>query len=175
MRTIETVVYKFSELSEEAKQKAIENLSTINVDHEWYDSTYEDAENIGIKIDSFDIDRGSYCNGKFIEDSNHCANAIIKNHVESCDTFKDAKNFLDEWGKLVTKYSDGINTDKVHEDKEYEFDQEADELESEFLKTILEDYRIILQKDYEYQTSEEAIKESIEANECEFTENGKLE
>jgi len=32
----------------------------------------------------------------------------------------------------------------------------------------------MLQKEYEYQMSDEAIIETIEANEYEFTENGKL-
>jgi len=60
MRTIETTVYKFDELSDEAKQQSIENLYDLNVDYEWWDCTYEDAENIGLKISEFDLDRASY-------------------------------------------------------------------------------------------------------------------
>ena len=47
-------------------------------------------------------------------------------------------------------------------------------LEAEFLKSILEDYSIILQKEYEYLTSREAVEETIEANDYHFTENGNL-
>ena len=43
MKTIETIVYQFDELTPEAQQKAIERLCSINVDFEWWDSTYEDA------------------------------------------------------------------------------------------------------------------------------------
>jgi len=89
MRIKETKLYHFDELSEEAKQKAIEGLSDINTDYEWWESTYEDAENIGLKLTSFGLDR--------------------------------------------------------------------------------------MQKDYEHLTSSEAIIETIQANEYEFTENGKLE
>ena len=64
-RTIRTKVYLFSELSDQAKQKVIEDNYDINVDYEWWESAYEDAANIGLKITGFDIDRGSYCNGEF--------------------------------------------------------------------------------------------------------------
>ncbi len=52
--------------------------------------------------------------------------------------------------------------------------EELENDEDEFLKELLEDYRIILQKEYEYQTSEEAIIGTIEANEYEFTQDGKM-
>ena len=35
MRIRETKVYPFDELSEDVKEKAIEKLYDINVDHEW--------------------------------------------------------------------------------------------------------------------------------------------
>ena len=37
-------------LSDKAKQKAIEKFYDINVDYDWWDSVYEDAKNIGLKI-----------------------------------------------------------------------------------------------------------------------------
>ena len=60
MRYEKIKVYEFNELSEEAKEKAIEKLWNINVDYEWWDCVYDDAENIGLKIKEFDLDRGSY-------------------------------------------------------------------------------------------------------------------
>jgi len=38
MKTIETAVYTFSELSDKAQERALEKLYDINVDFEWYDS-----------------------------------------------------------------------------------------------------------------------------------------
>ena len=49
-RTIRTKVYLFSELSEKVKQKVINDNYDINVDYEWWESAYEDAANIGLKI-----------------------------------------------------------------------------------------------------------------------------
>jgi|GEM_PF-1132901 len=174
MKTKTITLYDFKELSESAKQKAIEKLYDINIDYEWYDSTYEDAKNIGLKITGFDIDRARYCNGNFIKDANYTANKIKSEHGVNCETYKTADTFLQNWDKLVAKYSDG-DGEKVLPENEYKFDTEADELEDEFLKSILEDYRIILSKEYDYLTSKAAIIETINANEYTFTEDGTLE
>ena len=171
--TVTTKVYSFAELSESAKENAIQELSDINTDYEWWDSEYEDAANVGIKITGFDLGRGSFCRGS-IDDVEETANKIIAEHGESCETYKTAANYLKDRRILVEKYSDGTKTDEVAEDNDYDFDQECDDLDDEFKKSILEDYRIMLQKQYEYLCSEEAIIETIEANEYEFTEDGKL-
>jgi hypothetical protein len=173
MRTIKTKVYKFAELSEEAKKEAIEVCQEYNLDYDWYQFTYEDAEQAGIKIQGFDIDRGSYCDIKFIDGPTECARLIINNHGKTCGTFKTAQKFLSDYEELVKKFSDGKRTDIVEEGKEYDFDTEADDLCDEFKKDIAEDYLIILRQNYEYRSSEEAIKETIEANEYEFTKDGK--
>jgi hypothetical protein len=153
MRIVETKVYLFDELSDEAKEKAIEGLADINIDHEWWDCTYEDAANVGIKLTEFDIGRGNYCRGEFIDSAEDVAAEIIKGHGESCETHKTATEFLNH----------------ITEDE-----NERAELNNEFAYSILEDYRIILQKEYEYLTSEDMIIETIKANEYEFTEDGKL-
>lgn len=175
MKTKIINLYSFDELSEEGKKKALENLYDINVDYEWWQYTYDDAERIGLKISEFDLDRGNYCKGKFIKDAEEVCKLIFENHGEQCETYKTAKTFEEDKAKLVVKYSDGINTDCVAEDNEYNFDNECDELEQEFLKSLCEDYRIILSKEYDYLTSKEQIIETIKSNDYTFTENGKLE
>ena len=56
-RTI--TVYTFSELSEDAKENAIENLSDINVTFDWWESIYEELKSIGFECKGFEIYR--YC------------------------------------------------------------------------------------------------------------------
>jgi len=51
-------------------------------------------------------------------------------------------------------------------------DELADFLETEFLKNICNDYKMILQRHYSYLISNDAISETIISNEYEFTENG---
>lgn len=69
---------------------------------------------------------------------------------------------------------DGKRTNIVAEGNEYDFDNEADDLEADFLKSICEDYRILLRQEYEYRQSKDAIIETIEANEYEFKADGSL-
>lgn len=171
--TTQTDVYKFAELSEDAQQKAIESLWDINVDYDWSEYTIEDAKRIGLIITDFDIDRFSI-KGDLDFSGSDSAYKIISDHGETCDTYKLAKTFLSDWSKLVEKYSDGINKDIVAEDNEYDFDQEADDLENEFRKDLLNDYLSILTKEYEYQTSRAQIIETIESNDYDFTIDGKL-
>jgi hypothetical protein len=54
-----------------------------------------------------------------------------------------------------------------------EAEDDLSDMEANFLDSLLEDYAIMLQKEYEYLQSEEAITETIVANEYEFTEEGK--
>lgn len=174
MKTITINLYSFDELNEKAKEKAISNLSDINVSHDWWDCTYMDAENIGLKITSFDLDRNRGAKGKFLTSGCEVAEKIMSEHGETCETFKTAEQFLSDWANLVIKYSDGITCDKVAEGNEYDFDNEANDLEEEFLNSLLEDYSIILQKESEYLQSEAAIIETIEANGYTFEEDGTL-
>lgn len=175
MRTIETVVYKFDELSEEAKKKAIEGLADINVDEDWSWYIYEDAENIGLKITGFDLDRANYCKAEFMEGAENCANLIIANHGETCDSYNTAKEFLNSRYEIVKKYSDTIGLKKFGEDDSREFFEESlDTLEYAFRQSLSKDYLSSLKREYDYKTSEEAIVETIKANDYEFTDEGKL-
>lgn len=42
MRTIETTIYTFDELSDSAKQKALDHYRYYDVQHDWWEWTYED-------------------------------------------------------------------------------------------------------------------------------------
>ncbi len=170
MRTIRTKVYKFKELTEEGQQKAIENLYDINVDFEWWESTYEDAERIGLKITGFDLDGNRHANGEFKLAANEVAANIFGDHGKDCETFKTATKFMEDWQPVFDSYMD--ETSEKYESREAE--DELQELEDEFLKSLLEDYSIMLQKESEYLQSKEVIIETIEANDYEFYANGKL-
>lgn len=172
MKTVRIKIYKFNELNEQAQAKAIEQMSDINVDYDWWSYTYSDAENIGVQITDFDLHHGTI-GGKLKISLTDSCELIMDNHGDSCETYKTAKVYLAEWARLVKEHSDGIDTDKVCEDKASEFDELADELENQFRLSILQDYRILLQQEYDYQTSAEAIKETIIANEYDFTADGK--
>jgi hypothetical protein len=172
MRIKEIKVYKFSELSDKAKEKALQSLCDINVDYNWWESVYEDAARIGLKIEEFDIDRGSYVRGKFTLDAIEVAAKIKAEHGEDCETYKDAVKFLADRDGIIDSWPKDENGEF---ESDGDLDEKLDAVEEEFFKTIREDYRIMLSKEYDYQTSREQVIESIEANEYEFTEDGELE
>lgn len=166
----ETKVYPFDELSDEAKQKALKELCDINVYYNWWESIYADAANVGIKITAFDIDRNSYCKGDFCEDAEDVAKKIMAEHGKDCETYKTATTFL----AAVKAGKKAFENSAERGDLEYNETSDYENLVEEFEEFILEDYRIMLQKEYESLISEEAILETIKANEYEFTEDGKL-
>jgi hypothetical protein len=161
-------LYKFEELSTEAQQKAIENFSDAGVNYNWW--THNDAKELGLKIDGFDLDRGGYVNGSFLLAANEVAQNILNNHGDQCETYKTANDFMNEWQPIFCDY---MNEDSENYESR-DIEDKLMEIEQQFEHDLLEDYLIILQHEYEYLTSEEYIKDFIINNEYEFTEEGKL-
>jgi hypothetical protein len=167
MRTIQTTVYKFDELSPKAQAQAIDYLYDINVSHRWWEFIYEDAKIIGLEITSFDLDRNRHAKGEFILSACEVAQNIFNKHGETTETYNTAKEFMEEWQPVFDEYM-------TEPDNSLELEERLIELENEFLKNLLDDYSIMLQNEYEYLTSEEAIIETIRINDYEFTEYGEL-
>ena len=157
MKTIN--VYEFNELNDEAKEKAINHFCDINVDYEWWEGIYEDANETDIKITGFEMDR--YCNIELYDTLFNTMNKIMQCHGKMCDTHKLAEEYSRRRNDLVYEFGDG---DTVFEDNEGDFDRAEEELDEEYTKFLAEEYRIMLIKEYDYLTSEEAIIETIECN-----------
>lgn len=166
MRTIRTKVYQFSELSESAQQKAIKwFLNSFDDSFAWHDIK-EDAGQIGLKLISLDSHREN--KGEFMLSANEVAQNIFNNHGEVCETYKTAAKFMDEWQPVFSNYMD-----EGHEDYESkESEDKLQGLEDDFLHSLLEDYRMMLDKQIEYEYSDEFAKDTIEANEYEFKADG---
>jgi len=169
MKTHTINTYSFNELSEKAQQTAIEKLYDINVDYNWWESMYEDAENIGLKITSFDIERRDI-EGEFNISAPEVVTNILKEHDETCETYKTAEQFIKIWQPVFNDYMNEESTNYESQESE----GHLQELEEEFLNDLLEDYLILLQHEEEYLTSKEAIIETIEASEYEFTADGEI-
>ena len=170
MRTISIKLYTFNELSESARQKVLEKMETHEVEFmEWWIPVYEDAENVGIKITGFDFDIDQIT-GDFLGTEYMASEKIMDGHGKQCQTYKAAEKFDKDWNALVSKYTDLMGI-KINADK---FRSEEKVIEETFKNEIRRQYLTILRNEYEYLTSEEAIKESIEENGYEFTENGEI-
>lgn len=146
----EFTVYKFEELPEEGKKRALDRYYYINVDHDWWQFIYEDAERIGCKIHEFDIGPRQSCDLRFVLSAKEVAQKILAEHGKDCETYQTAQTFLAA-----------------------DLEEDDDEIE-EFRRELAEDYRRILSREYYFLTSDEAIRESLIANEYEFTEDGTI-
>ena len=169
MRTEKITVYTFEELSEDAKNKAIENNIDINLYQGWWEYIYEDAERVGIRLNSFDLDRNLHATGNFLLSAAEVAANILKEHGNSCGTYESASMFLDIHDPLFAEY---MSCEDENPDRFIELEDELKEVEDEFLENLLSDYASILQKEYEYLYSDEAIIETLISNGHEFTQDG---
>lgn len=194
MRIKKTKIYPFDELSEEAKEKAVENLYNINVDYEWWDFVYEDTREVG-KLMGIDIDN-IYFSGFSSQGDGACfegdyeykkgsVKAIMKYTPKDIELHRIAKEFqmlqkkyfyqlsasVKQSGHYFHKYCTVI--DVGHNDfYSYRLPDGCEDDLTELLRDFMEWIYRKLEKAYEYLTSEEAIIETIKANEYEFTEDG---
>ena len=193
MKIIETKVYQFDELNENAKQNAIENYRNNNDDvflDFFKDDAKEQIENAGFKGNvslSYSL---SYCQGDGLS--------------FSCDSFDKLNDlFIEVLGTEKQKTIDCIINNCSFENKgnngRYSYSSKKDicfELESfgtnydktnienivSQVETKIQDLYMDLCKDLEkqgyleieYQNSDEYITENLISNEYEFTENGNI-
>ena len=159
MRIIETKAYQFEELDEQTKEKAIDNYRYVSVEHDsWWDFVKEDLNYIGIELRSFDIDRGSFAE-IHSEDFYETCEKIIETHGENCETYKIAERYIKEYNEIHQH---------IHDDDAIEC------LDEEYQKEFSEEVLSMLRREYEYMTSDEYVIEMFQANEYEFTDQGKL-
>ena len=167
MKTITTTVFTFDELDEDAKETARDWFRQGIYDFDWYDSIYEDAKQVGLIITAFEPDR--YCEANFAESAEETAHLIVDNHGDMCETYKTSDEYLKSRDII-------INEAPRDDDGEFEsvlrLDDDLDELDSEYLKSLCEDYRIMLRQEYEYMSSDECVDDNILANEYTFTGTG---
>ena len=163
MKTIEIKVYRFEELDKQTKEKVIENYRYINVeDTFWYDCIKEEFNSLGLEIKEFDLDRGNYAK-IYIDNFEDTSNYIIKEFGDSVLIKQTAKNYINEYEKIQANF-------KEDEDVEREVELLDDQYEKEYSEDILS----YLRSSYDWEISDEAITETIEANEYDFTTDGKI-
>lgn len=159
MRIIETKAYRFEELDEQTKEKAIDNCRYMNVANDfWWDCIKEDLMSVGIELRSFDIDRVSFAE-IHLEDFSETCDLILKWHGENCETYKIAERYIKEYKDI--QYDEDL-------------DEKLDDLDEEYQKEFSEEVLSMLRRQYEYMTSDEYIIEMFQANEYEFAEEGKV-
>lgn len=173
-RTVRIKVYKFSELSKTAKQKAIQWGYDLNVDYDWSELSIEGHEerlkekgylNPKVMFSGFasqgdgacftcsDIDFRLFLDGKYKDMEISASISHNSHHYYATSTTVN-----------LNIEGDGLGDDDFSEIEQVIKD-EREKLGNEIYSS--------LEKEYEWRTNEEQIIETIEANEYEFTQDGK--
>ena len=202
MRTIETKVYQYEELSEQAKENARnslrDRLSENRIDAEAYDyrNTLKKIEEIfGIKVRDWSVNGYSPTYFRFyfvnldedIENEPKFLLRYLNRFVIPCiDCRKTyyAKNYYENHKKRKSrilsypKYDfciTGAWTDCAVDDALNNIKESIMQGKSarEFVRNMLNNFFERWNKDYEYAYSDESIEDEIVNNEYEFLENGK--
>jgi hypothetical protein len=205
MRTIETTVFTFDELSEEVQEKVLDKYRDWNVDHDWWEFTYdhvkEIAEKIGIDISQisfsgfFSQGDGARFEGNYQYKQIDTSDEDLVYQIENNSDLKRIVNTLDTIQKFYfygiqasisfmnyPRYEhSGCMNVNVDLDSDVEYDHPELEITPEHEEAMVECMRAYadyiydrLYKEYEFLTSDESVKESIKANEFEFTAYGTL-
>ena len=193
MRTKEIKLYKFNELNKEAQEKAITNNYDINSSDDWYEPELEmfaeDAKKIGFDIEpgeiEFDLDRGANFGirpdgisviDEYIKkelglktkpwvDIKFNVRKIGMQHQEfPHDRWFHSNENSRGWYEVIDKRGKPYG-DKIKKLCDTMIDKLCD-LCAEYFKRI--------QDSYEGAMSEDAIKETLIANDYEFTEEGDM-
>lgn len=151
-------VFAFSELDENAKENARAWFRNGNDDSDTWEQMENDAKAVGLEITALSAHRNN--EGEFIVSAVECMEAILKSHGPDCETYKTAQAF-----------DAAIDAMPDSEDENFRVD-DMDVAEADFLSSLLEDYRIMLDKELEYQNSDEKVDENIKANGYQFLKNG---
>jgi hypothetical protein len=145
MRIIETEVYTFDELSDDVKENVkIDLMSEYFYEAEAIDSLYAFAREIGVDIINYSIDWANVWN------------CDIKWRWSNLDIYKN---------DLTTDSLTGYCMDIPLID-EWNRTKDVDDSIDKWIRECNEDY--------EHQFSDEYVSEHCEANEYEFTKDGKL-
>lgn len=201
MRTINQTfnVYSFDELSNEAKEHAIEKVRSSDwyLSYDWWDCIYEDAKTIA-GLMGWDIDK-IYFSGFWNQGDGACFEGSLgykvgayKAVTEYAPNDETLAFIAKEWQALQRRHFYALHATIKHRghyyhersmvcgaedtrkeywhDMPYETEKEILELCAEFSQWIYKN----LENEYDHLTSDETITEFLTANDYEFTADGKI-
>jgi hypothetical protein len=199
MRTITTTtdVYTFAELSEESKEKAIENYRNKGYEPDWQseniDTLNKFAEIFPVKIKNWEYGsyRGDGVSFEFTADSDieeltgqRLATYLWNNYKSYL--YKGKYYSIHKNGKYYSRHSKiqlehscvltGYCMDDDILQPIYDFMSKPDK-RTDFKELMADCFHAWIKacnEDIEYQNSDEHIKEELEINNYEFTENGEI-
>jgi len=202
MKTIELKLYKFDELSDEAKEKAISEYRENNVEYfwveEWKDSLRKFTDYFGIETDwSVGTSSCSYCDmsrnnfdGEILELSGIRLRTYLLNNYY--DIFYERKSYgqykkrengkwkYDRYSKIQyietsCPFTGYCGDEDVISPMRNFIEKPSDNITfQELIGDCLTSWKDGLLADMEYQDSEEFAKEELDQRDYDFTEDGEI-
>ena len=181
MREITVKAYKFDELSDDAKKRALNAFRYIDVDGVWWEDSYDTIRTagklLGLEIGDIHFDAYLYCIFDADYEYARGASAAVCKEFSWADDLHDVARKLQDLQRRHF-YSLSCAVTKGRSMNYYRCFRFGEDYECEDLGDIIDDFahwaRVLLRDEYKYLTSDEAVKEIIIINEYEFTEEGKL-
>ena len=169
MRTIEIRAYQFDELDKQTQQKIIKNHYDINLYDGWWDLVYDEFKQVEIIIKGFDLYRKEI-EIEIYSSYEQTADYIMSYGFNTTEQIYIAtKKFLKDRNNLFKKYG---QKDKIKEEFYNDYDNEINAIENVFHCSLQNEILRQLNSEYDYYSSDEAIKETIIVNEYEFKKDG---
>lgn len=197
MKTVCIECRQFHEWDEKVQQRILDKHYDINTDHGWWKYTYDDAKNIGelmgIEIENiyfsgfssqgdgacfegyYRYKKGSVKEVKAYAPTDERLHRIAERlHDLQKGHFYGLTANVKQYGHYSHEYCTEIdvskNGDYLSTEREYEAEKELIDILRDYMRWI---YRQ-LEAEYYFQTSKEAIIETLKANEYEFDQWGKI-
>ena len=190
-RIHETTLYKFDELSSEAKERAITSFQEDEdyLAYEWDEYTISDFKTILELIGYYNIE--CYFSGFWSQGDGACFSAKFSRNKRCLEKVKSYCPKEEKILDIVEQIQSEIPLHEEYEIKHsgnyyHEYctnvyylgdNNKAEQLDERFLELSRQLMKILYKKlndEYDYLNSSEAIIEYIKANDYEFTENGIL-
>jgi hypothetical protein len=186
MKEVTIKAYRYDELSDKAKENAMDYYMEICIGDWWYIDALEDAKEFCLDIQEFDVYR-SYCNAKFMYDADETAKAIVDNaggellelakdyQKEVSELFKGHSDYdkYQEWLRERDYTLDDLEfEDWVIEETGYEDDKES--AGDNFLSELEGYYLRYLMANWDCYTSEKYIADYFVENDDWFDVYGKI-
>ena len=196
-RQVTKTIYTFDELSDEAKERAINDWNAEGLEYDWWEFVYSDAKEIGRLLGVTDMDinfsgfwsqgdgacftgRYAYRKGSVREIKDYAPMDLELHRIAEALFKAQARYFFGLTATITQgthryshEHSVSIAVENERENN-YRAAEDVEESIAEPLRDLMRWIYRTLEKEYEYQTSDEVVTDTILANDYEFTAAGKM-
>lgn len=186
-------VYKFDELSKDVQEKVLDKDRQINVEDDfWWDydtKAVMDAENDGFDVKDFNFDLFRQGSGARINIKGVSGKIVKHIYNTNSPEYRKIKRWFREGLLTIVQEDNSYANHYQHENTftldwdliDVDYTEEDEKLLGEFTKNVeallkMRSKQLYkeLEENYNYLTTDEAIKETYEANDYEFRKDGNL-